>query len=314
MADTKINPAGLNPAVADIMGLGIGTITGAVGGVVDIAQGIGAKRKAEAAQNQASAELDKLKASQPSLSTPSEYYEAVKNAYDQRLLQMRNQDINRSLATTAQAAQQYGSRGLGAIMQAQQQAQSQLGEETMRQQQLQTAALTNLAGARQQEIQLREARSTRDLEYGYDAKALADAQMAQAQQQIGQGFAGLLGGSATAAVGVGLGRNLGYLPKKTKKQDPNKDPNIGPPTEDIQYAREGAKVHKTPGEFNHDTNEMYVVDEDGRDVGIALTGGEYVINPEDARKMRELSGKGKTPLHKFVGRMVRRFEKADNNG
>ena len=59
---------------------------------------------------------------------------------------------------------------------------------------------------------------------------------------------------------------------------------------------------------------MYVVDEDGRDVGIALTGGEYVISPDDAREMRELSGKGKTPLHKFVSRMVRRFEKADNNG
>lgn len=290
--NTGTQNTGLTQAQADLIGLGTQTLGGLAGGIVDIAQGIQAKKGAGEAQRKANTELENLKASQPSLSTPSEYYDAVKNAYDQRLLQMRNQDINRSLATTAQAAQQYGSRGLGAIMQAQQQTQSQLGEEAMKQQQLQTAALTNLASARQQETQLREARSTRDLEYGYDAKALADAQMAQAKQQIGQGVAGTLGGIATIATGglaaagqaEGLNKILGF--------------------------ERGGEVYKTPGEFNHDTNEMYVVDEDGRDVGIALTGGEYVINPEDARRMRELSSKGKTPLHKFVGKMVRRFEKA----
>lgn len=306
--------------MGDILGLGVGSITGAIGGVVDIAQGVKAKRLAGVEQDKANAELERLKASQPSLSTPSEYYEAVKNAYDQRLLQMRNQDINRSLATTAQAAQQYGSRGLGSIMQAQQQAQSQLSQEAMNQQQLQTQALTNLANARQQEIMLREQRSTRDLEYGYDAKALADAQMAQAKQQIGQGIAGAVGGLATIGAGALLGKSQGYLGGKT---------NTGLGTASNQAAQdsldtelnlmrlrgeEGLKVQKTPGEFNHDTNEMYVVDEDGREVGIALTGGEYVINPRDARKMKELAGKGKTSLHKFVGQMVRRFEKADDNG
>lgn len=287
---------GLSQAQADLIGLGVSTLGGVFGGIVDITQGIQSKRDAGEAQRKANDELEKLKASQPSLSTPSEYYEAVKNAYDQRLLQMRNQDINRSLATTAQAAQQYGSRGLGAIMQAQQQAQTQLGEEAMKQQQLQTAALTNLAAARQQETQLREARSTRDLEYGYDAKALADAQMAQARQQIGQGVAGALGGVATIATG---GLAAAGQADSLKK---------------MFGFEHGGEVYKTPGEFNHDTNEMYVVDEDGRDVGIALTGGEYVISPDDAREMKELSGKGKTPLHKFVSRMVRRFEKADNNG
>lgn len=309
----------LNQAAVDLIGMGVGAIGGTVGGIVDIAQGIGAKRRAGDAQRQAQDELAKLKASQPSLSTPSEYYDAVKNAYDQRLLQMRNQDINRSLATTTQAAQQYGSRGLGSIMQAQQQAQSQLGEEAMKQQQLQTAALTNLAGARQQEIQLREARSTRDLEYGYDAKALADAQMAQARQQIGQGVAGAITGVATLGVGLGVAKGKGLLGGKgggggggggSNSQNPGPATDSGDFSLDYNYAREGGKVQKTPGEFNHDTNEMYVVDEDGRDVGIALTGGEYVINPEDARRMRELSSKGKTPLHKFVGKMVRRFEKA----
>ena len=152
--NTGTQNTGLTQTQADLIGLGTQTLGGLAGGIVDIAQGIQAKKGAGEAQRKANTELENLKASQPSLSTPSEYYDAVKNAYDQRLLQMRNQDINRSLATTAQAAQQYGSRGLGAIMQAQQQTQSQLGEEAMKQQQLQTAALTNLASARQQETQL----------------------------------------------------------------------------------------------------------------------------------------------------------------
>ena len=207
---------------------------------------------------------------------------AVKNAYDQRLVQMRTQDINRSLATTAQAAQQYGSRGLGSIMQATEQAQRQMQEQALTQQQLQTQALTNLADARQQEVARREARSTRDIDYGYDAVARAEAAKAAAVQQIGAGITNTVGGIAKTAIGMGM--------------------------------EKGGKVQKTPGEFNHDTNEMYVVDEDGRDMNIALTGGEYVIAPKDARRLKREAIKGKSPLHKFVRSLVNRFEKADDNG
>lgn len=283
------------PAQTELIGIGAEALGGTIGGIVDIAAGFGAKKRANEAIGTATQELNNLKASQPSLSTPSEYYDAVKNAYDQRLLSMRNQDINRSLATTTQAAQQYGSRGLGAVMQAQQQAQTQLGQEAMNQQQLQTQALTNLAGARERETGLREQRSTRDLEYGYDAKALAEGQMAQARQQIAGGFTGAIGGIATAA---GFGMLAGsYKPETPKPPEPPKP------------GERGLEVQRTPGEFNHDTNEMYVVDEDGRDVGIALTGGEYVIAPKDAQKLKQLAGSGKGKLHKFVGSLVRRFEK-----
>ena len=56
---------------------------------------------------------------------------------------------------------------------------------------------------------------------------------------------------------------------------------------------------------------MYVVDEDGKSMGIALTGGEYVIAPKDAKELKELSEKGKSGLHRFVRKLVTRFEKAD---
>ena len=308
---------------ASLAGVGAQVVGGAVGGVIDIFAGAAGKKRGQDALNKANQNLESLKASQPSLSTPTEYYDAVKNAYDQRLLSMRNEDINRSLATTTQAAQQYGSRGLGAVMQAQQQAQGQLRQEAMNQQQLQTQALTNLANAREREIGLRETRSNRDLEYGYDAKALSEAQLAQARQQMSGGIASAVGGLATAGLGMaaagmfdgkskpngkppktGAGQEGDYLPPIQYRT--NQDFNYGG-----SYAEKGIKVQKTPGEFNHDTNEMYVVDEDGRDVGIALTGGEYVIAPKDAQKLKQLVGNGKGELHKFVGSLVKRFEKAD---
>jgi len=271
--------------------LGSGAAT-MLGGVVDIFAGNAGIKRGEESLGVADAELRKLKASQPSLSTPSEYYEAAKNAYDQRLVQMRTEDINRSLATTTQAAGQFGARGLGAVMQAQRDAQSQMRTEALTQQQLQTQALTNLADARQQEVGRREARSTRDIDYGYDAKALAQAQLAQARQQRSAGIAGALGGAAEAAVGgVALSK---MMPPKVPK-----------------VMEEGGEVQKTPGEFSHEKNEMYVVDEDGKSMGIALTGGEYVIAPKDAARLQKLSGKGKSGLHSFVRKLVTRFEKAD---
>lgn len=264
----------------------------ALGGIVDIFAGRAARRDANKELGLANQNLEKVLGNQPSLATPGEYYEAVKNAYDQRLLQMRTDDINRSLATTAGAAQQYGSRGLGAIMGAQAQAQRQMREEALNQQQLQTQALTNLAGAREREIGLREARSNRDIEYGYDAKALAEARRAQAQQQLAQGFGSLVGGLAQVGVGAA------FLPKK-----PGKD------------AATGAKVQKTPGKFSHEENEMYVVDAEGKSMGLALTGGEYVIDPARAnrlkKKVKDPSLKGMKVLRKEVQTMISDFEKAD---
>lgn len=264
----------------DALGMGAAGAAGAVGGIVDIVAGFQERNRAKADLKKANENLDSVLASQPSLSTPAEYYDAVKNAYDQRLLQMRTEDINRSFATTAQAAQQYGSRGLGAVMSAQQQAQDAMRREALTQQQLQTDALTNLAAARERETGLREARSNRDLEYAYDQKALQEARLAQARQQIGEGIVGTVGGVAKAAIGFGFAK--------------------------------GGQVQKTPGKYSHEENEMYVVDKDGQGVGIALTGGEYVIDPQRAKRLKKKSKdsslKGMKVLRKEVVQMVDDFE------
>lgn len=53
----------------------------------------------------------------------------------------------------------------------------------------------------------------------------------------------------------------------------------------------GGSVQKTPGEYDHDTNDMILMaqGEGGKlvDTGIRQTGGEYVIDPFDAGNMRQ---------------------------
>ena len=291
---TGINPLGLGGfnALTDFQGMQAAGIGGAVGGAIDIVAGFAAKKDAKDELNKANENLDKILSNQPSLSTPAEYYDAVKNAYDQRLLQMRTDDINRSLATTAGAAQQFGARGLGAILGAQAQAQSQLRTEALTQQQLQTDALTNLATARERETQLREARSTRDIELGYDQKALAEARLGQARAQIAQGFGSLAGGIAGGLIGF-----QGAQAVKT-----------------MAGLKHGGEGQKTPGKYSHEENEMYVVDADGKSVGLALTGGEYVIDPARAKRLKQKSKdsslQGMRVLRKEVVKMVNDFENA----
>lgn len=258
---------------------GFGTM---VGGVVDIFAGQKQFKEGKKELAQANTELQKLKANQPSLSTPSEYFDAVKNAYDQRLVQMRTEDINRSLATTTQSAQQFGARGLGATLAASSQAQRQKRELALDQQQQQTQALTNLAGARERERDIRERRSTRDIEYGYDAKAAAEMKKEMGRQQRNSGITNAIAGTAQAGLGVATGG--------------------------LSFAKGGA-VQQTPGEYSHKTNEMPVVDKNGNHTGVYLTGGEYVFNPQDSKKMFNMAKKDKSKLGKFVFGRLKKFEK-----
>lgn len=44
-------------------------------------------------------------------------------------------------------------------------------------------------------------------------------------------------------------------------------------------------IHKTGGEFNHDTNKKALVDEESGEKEAELTGGEYVLNPEQGEEI-----------------------------
>jgi hypothetical protein len=247
---------------------GVGQI---VGGITNIVMGARALKDVDIAG--AETGVRDAYATRPGLGTPVEFYNMQKEAYDQRLMAMRVEDINRGLATNVAAAQQYGARGLGATLAATAQAQRAQQQEVLQQQRLQTSALGALASAREREIQRREQRATFDIGMAYDQLKAEQAREQYARQQIAQGIVGTAAGIARTAVTFG--------------------------------AEQGAKV--TPGEFSHDTNPIDIVQE-GTKIG-EMTGGEYIFNPRQAKQMAREANKGNSPLHKFVRKTLNKFHK-----
>ena len=266
-ASTKSNRVGGMDTIAGAAS-GIGQIAG---GIMNITQGARALKDVDIAG--AEAGVDAAYATRPGLSTPAEFYDMQKEAYDQRLLAMRTEDINRGLATNVAAAQQYGARGLGTNLAAAAQAQRAQQQEVLQQQRLQTQALGSLAQAREREIQRREQRATFDIGIAYDELKGEQAREAYARQQISQGIVGTTAGLARTALTFG--------------------------------AEQGAKV--TPGEFSHDSNPIDIV-QDGAKIG-EMTGGEYIFNPTQAKKMMKEANSGNSELHKFVRKTLNRFHK-----
>jgi len=255
-------------AKAGSAGTAVGQI---VGGVVNITAGIRALRDVDI--EGAETGVAEAYATRPGLATPGEFYDMQKEAYDQRIMQMRVEDINRGLATNVAAAQQYGARGLGSTLAATAQAGRATQQEALTQQRFQTQALSALAAAREREIQRREQRATFDIGMAYDNLKAEQAREAYARQQINQGIVGLASGATRAAMTFG--------------------------------AEQGAKV--TPGEFSHENNPIDIV-QNGAKIG-EMTGGEYIFNPQQAKKMASEASKGNSPLHKFVRNTLNRFHK-----
>lgn len=112
------------------------------------------------------------------------------------------------------------------------------------------------------------------------ATGLAGAFMAdQRRRAIGTealaGFAGIAGQAAGMGFGGSASENNPYF--------------IGPP-----QAKSGMK---TPGEFSHNSNPIDLM-QGGRKIGEA-TGGEYVLNPEQAKKIANQSKYAKMLFRKF---------------
>ena len=46
---------------------------------------------------------------------------------------------------------------------------------------------------------------------------------------------------------------------------------------------------RTNGPFNHDTNDMEIVDNNGKPTGMSVTGNEVVLNPQQQEKIAKQS-------------------------
>jgi hypothetical protein len=76
------------------------------------------------------------------------------------------------------------------------------------------------------------------------------------------------------------------------------------PKAKISFGRKGKNgmVVKTPGSFSHKSNPIDVI-KDGKKIA-EMTGGEYIFNPKQSQKLRNLSEDGTSTLHKFVRELL----------
>ena len=295
-------------------------------------------------------EIERLKATAPSLETPAAFRQAVKDAYDRSLLEAQQREITRQLGTSVGALQQAGGRALlGGIGAATQQAALSGERAAQAQAQTQLNALSRLGQAELSTQRLRENRFQRELAQQRQLRAQAEAGAgaglgsaiggALSFGTVGLGAAGALGGDIKKAMlddftkGEGTGEEPtgadAFIPKvfpKTLGLKVNLTPQTPAGAKALRdkmmagelFFKEGG-VTKTDGEFSHEKNPIDLV-QDGQKVGEA-TGGEYIFNPQQSRKMNELAKKATEggsksrkanamqKLAKFVRNTLKRFEK-----
>jgi len=314
----------------------VGAIMTGLQGLTSIGTGIADYRAGRDEAKRRADEIQRLKATAPSLETPAAFRQAVKDAYDRNLLESQQREITRQLGTSVGALQQAGGRALlGGIGAATQQA-ALMGERAAQSQaQTQLGALSQLGQAELSTQRLRENRYQRELAQQREMRA-------QAEAGAGAGLGNIIGGALSAGtIGLGAAGALGGDIKKAMLGDFSKtgktdtepnftDPNYlekaGAISELMRTSSKGTLfnfekggVTKTDGEFSHEKNPIDLV-QNGEKVGEA-TGGEYIFNPEQSRKMNELAKKATEggsksqkanamqKLAKFVRTTLKRFEK-----
>lgn len=243
----------------------------AIGAGLQGAAGLGLALYGIAANKKANKELDRVKASAPSLDTPSEYFKAYKESYDQGIMNRQMENVNRALQSGTEALGAAGGRallgGIGNLTEGAAQQQQSLAD---MQQQRQTAALSQLAGAQEATMGRKEGRYQQELGFAQAAKEAAI-------QNIAGGI---------SAIG-GAGMSLATLPKK---------------------AAGGAAIKKTPGKFSHKENPINLM-KGGAKIG-EMTGGEYIFNPTQMSNIKKFSSAGdKEKLHSYVRSLIKKFEK-----
>lgn len=260
-------------------------VGGAVAGaVLQGVAGIGQLGYGIAANKKANKELERVRASAPSLDTPSEYFKAYKESYDQNIMNRQMENVNRALSGGTQALGAAGGRallgGLGALTEGAAQQQQSLAD---MQQQRQTAALSQLAGAQEATMARKEGRYQQELGFAQAAKEAA-------VQNIAGGISAI-GGAGLSLATSGI-----------------KKPTTTPETPPVKINAKGGKIEKTPGKFSHKENPIDIM-KDGAKIG-EMTGGEYIFNPKQMSNIKKFTSAGdKEKLHSYVKSLIKKFEK-----
>ena len=244
-------------------------ISQGVGGFGDIGVGAYNIYAGIKGRKEASKELDRLRATAPSLATPSQFYEAQKSAYDQRLIELQKEALGRNVAASLGAASQLGGRALigsvGAVTTGAARSMQELALDAARERR---AATTELGRARQVETEMKEARSGRDIGFQMD-------KYAQSRAAIGQGIGQTVGGLANVAT---------------------------------LFVKDGAKIEKTPGEFSHKNNPIDIV-KDGAKIGEMTGGEYIFNPKQMSNIEKFVAKGDKEKLHSYVKGLIKQFNK-----
>ena len=278
-----------------------------VGGIIGGIAGLGQAIYGGIQANKAKKEMERIQKTAPDLnapiSTPSEYFKAYKESYDQDIMNRQMESIKSGLAGTTEALAGAGGRALlGGIGAATQQAQRQTQGIADIQQQRQTEALQGLAAAQERTRGLQENRL--GMKEGRFQNQL---QMAQgARDAAVQTIAGGIGNIGSAAI-YGFD-NVGYNSSDPTRQGFSKKARDLRKADRLAAMEEGGKVMKTPGEFSHKSNPIDIM-RNGKKIAEA-TGGEYIFNPKQMSNIKKyVATDDKSKLHSYVKALIKRFEK-----
>jgi len=244
-----------------------GIITGAaIQGGLGIAQSIYGGIQAKRARK----EMERVRATAPSLDTPSEYMKLYKESFNNDLLKRQMESLKSTTASSIGALGSAGGRALLGGIQGVSANQIQGAQSAIDTQQLrQMGALEKLAGANRDTQQMKENRYNQDLKM---AQGFFDAGM----QNLGAGV-GAFGSSVAGLI---------EADKNEKKA-------------------ENGGVVKTNGKFSHKENPIHMV-QGGKKVG-EMTGGEYIFNPEQMSNIKKLSKDNPQKLSSYIKSLIKKF-------
>ena len=262
---------------------------------------------------------------------PKEYAELLAQARQSDVRQRQLDEINKSMATSTEALQRAGSRGvlggIGAVTEAG--IKGRTGVLGQQQADIMAAMRANIQGAENQR--------TRDIAREGRERGEATAAIAAGTQNV---IGGLTDIAKTAMVGMDAMGNGGENKRAARRDaqrltqeaqdDQFKEVSAMPvgksfqtpslsefkklaegvgeldvtetQLEEIPEEYDDGGVQKTPGAFSHKTNPIDII-KDGAKIG-EMTGGEYIFNPSQAKKLKQLASSGNSKLHKFVSSLL----------
>lgn len=262
----------MEPLTAYLIGTGLSIGAQTINTAIQNRRG---KKEAE----KASALEEELRATgMPKMETPEEYFQLYEQAKENKAANLAIENAKSNMATVTDALSAGGSRALlGGLNQVSRQTTGDIYNIAAKADQQELGALETLANAQARTGQLNTQLGA--TQYMQD---LQGAQMAyQAGRQMQASAVDNLG-ATVSTFGQGMANQA--LPGLIAKTG-----------------------MKTPGEFSHDDNPIDLV-RNGEKIGEA-TGGEYIFNPDQSKKMRELAEKEKSPLGRYVVSLLNRFDK-----